>query len=713
MEKVTEDQQGRIAIALGIPESSVKKTIELLKDGATIPFIARYRKEATGALDEVQLANIQTKWEYYNDLIKRRIFIIETIEAQGKLTEVLKSQLLNCWEESALEDLYLPFKKTRKTKATIAKELGLEPLANKIFEQQTSDLKSTARKFLTKEVKSIEEALSGARDILAEQFNEDIALRNVIRKLFTANGKLISKVIRTKKEAAAKYEDYFDFEEAASKAPAHRILAINRGEQEGLLSIKLTIDTANAIAELKRRIVKRNATADCLQQLELALEDAYKRLLEPSIEREFKKLYKEKADDEAIRVFSENLKQLLLASPLGNQPILGIDPGFRTGCKVVALDEHGTFQYTTTIFPHPPQNKIEEAKQSILQLVNKYDVEAIAIGNGTAGKETYAVVQSISFPQKVAVFMVNESGASIYSASEIAREEFPDLDLTVRGAISIARRLMDPLSELVKIDAKSIGVGQYQHDVNQTKLKADLDLCVVSCVNKVGINLNTASEYVLRYVSGLSPALAKNIVAFRNEQGSFTNIKSLHKVPRMGAKAFEQSAGFLRIWNGEHPLDNTGVHPERYELVAKMAKDIGATIPDLIEQPELRALIQPKKYITDEVGLPTIQDILHELEKPGLDIRGAAKTFDFTEGINSIADVRVGMMVKGIINNVTKFGAFVDLGIKEAGLIHVSQLANRFVSDPLEVVKLNQEVNAKVIEVDIARKRIALSLKDS
>jgi uncharacterized protein len=706
------EQNRRIALALGITESSVNKTIELLQEGATIPFIARYRKEVTGALDEVQLANIQTKWAYYNALVKRRDFILDTIESQGKLTDTLKSQIVNCWEESVLEDLYLPYKKTRKTKATIAKELGLEPLANLILHQENRDVNHAARKFLTNDVKTIADALAGARDILAEQFNEDIALRNVIRKLFTANGKFISKVIKTKKEAAAKYEDYFDFEEIASKAPAHRVLAIYRGEQEGLLSVKLTIETTAALSELKRRIIKRNATADCIQQLEIALEDGYKRLLEPSIEREFKKTYKEKADEEAIRVFSENLKQLLLAAPLGNQAVLGIDPGFRTGCKVVALDQNGNYQSTTTIFPHPPQNKIEESKQTILQWVNQYNIEAIAIGNGTAGKETYSVIQSISFPQKVAIFMVNESGASIYSASETARAEFPDLDLTVRGAISIARRLMDPLSELVKIDPKSIGVGQYQHDVDPTKLKTDLDLCVVSCVNKVGVNLNTASEYVLRYVSGLSAALAKNIVTFRTEQGSFTNLKTLQKVPRMGAKAFEQSAGFLRIRNGENPLDNTGVHPERYDLVNKMAKDIGATIPDLIAQPALRALIHPKNYISDEVGLPTIQDIVRELEKPGLDIRGAAKTFDFTAGIDSINDIKVGMMVKGIVNNVTKFGAFVDLGIKEAGLIHVSQIANRFVQDPLEVVKLNQEVNAKVIAVDLARKRIVLSLKD-
>jgi len=528
MEKIADEQGSRIAIALGIPESSVRKTIELIKDGATIPFIARYRKEATGALDEVQLANIQSKWEHYNDLVKRRLFILETIEAQGKLNETLKAQLLNCWEESALEDLYLPYKKSRKTKATIAKELGLEPLANSIQHQEIREIKGTARKFLSKEVRSIEDALAGARDILAEQFNEDIALRNAIRKLFLANGKFIAKVIKSKKDVAIKYEDYFDYEEAAAKAPAHRVLAIYRGEQEGLLSVKLTVDADTAFSELKRRIIKRNASTDCMQQLEITIEDAYKRLLEPSIEREFKKMYKEQADEEAIRVFSENLKQLLLASPLGSQAILGIDPGFRTGCKVVALDEHGGYQYTTTIFPHPPQNKQDEAKQTILQLVDRFNIEAIAIGNGTAGKETYAVIQSIPFPKQVSVFMVNESGASIYSASEIAREEFPDLDLTVRGAISIARRLMDPLSELVKIDPKSIGVGQYQHDVNATKLKTDLDLCVVSCVNKVGINLNTASEYVLRYVSGLSPALAKNIVAFRNEQGSFTNLKTLN-----------------------------------------------------------------------------------------------------------------------------------------------------------------------------------------
>ena len=700
-----------ISKRLNLNTNQVAKTIELLESGATIPFIARYRKEATGSFDEVQIADINNAWNQLNELIKRRAFIIQTIEEQGQLTSTLKQQLENCWEEVELEDLYLPFKKKRKTKATVAKELGLEPLANLIWKQEIKDVKAEAKRFVKGEVQSYEEALQGAGDIIAERISEDTDARNLIRKLFRQKANFTAKVVKSKKEEAAKYSDYFDSEESASRAPAHRVLAMFRGEKEGLLRVKLSIDKDDAFFQLKRKYVKSWASYACREQLEAAITDAYARLLGPSIETEFRKIYKEKADEEAIRVFSENLKQLLLAPPLGNKRIMGIDPGFRTGCKVVCLDENGNLLENTTIYPHPPQIKQDEAQKTIEHLAHKYAIEAIAIGNGTAGKESYAFIKSINLGQHVEAFMVNESGASIYSASEIARKEFPDHDITVRGAVSIARRLMDPLSELVKIDPKSIGVGQYQHDVNPTKLKADLDRCVESCVNLVGINLNTASEHVLTYISGLGPTLAKNIVEYRLEHGSFESIEQLKNVPRMGEKAFEQSAGFLRIRDGKNPLDNTGVHPERYTLVKQMAKDLLTDIPSLIQNVELRKSIQPNKYINAEVGLPTIVDILEELAKPGLDIRGAAKTFEFTPGVNSIEDLRVGMMVNGIINNVTKFGAFVDIGIKATGLIHISQLADRFVKDPLDVVKLNQEVNAKVIEVDTNRKRISLSLK--
>ncbi|MEZ5024498.1 MAG: Tex-like N-terminal domain-containing protein, partial [Chitinophagales bacterium] len=551
-----------------------------------------------------------------NELIKRRAFIIQTIEEQGQLTKDLKQQLENCWEEVELEDLYLPYKKKRKTKATVAKELGLEPLANLIWKQEIKDVKGEARRFVKGEVTSSDQALEGARDIIAERISEDTDARNLIRKLFRQKANFSAKVVKSKKEEAAKYSDYFDSEESASRAPAHRVLAMLRGEKEGLLRVKLSVDKEDAFFQLKRKYVKSWASYACREQLEAAITDAYARLLGPGIETEFRKIYKEKADEEAIRVFSENLKQLLLAPPLGNKRIMGIDPGFRTGCKVVCLDEHGNLLENTTIYPHPPQNKQEEAQKTIEHLAHKYELEAIAIGNGTAGKESYAFIKSINLGKQVEAFMVNESGASIYSASEIARKEFPDHDITVRGAVSIARRLMDPLSELVKIDPKSIGVGQYQHDVNQTKLKADLDRCVESCVNLVGINLNTASEHVLTYISGLGPTLAKNIVDYRAEHGSFEAIEQLKNVPRMGEKAFEQSAGFLRIRDGKNPLDNTGVHPERYSLVKIMAKDLRTDVPSLIQNGELRKTIQPNKYINTEVGLPTINDILAELAKP-------------------------------------------------------------------------------------------------
>ena len=697
---------------LSLPISSVKNTIDLIDGGATIPFISRYRKEATGSLNEVEISNIDFAWKELNEIIRRKEFVLQTIKEQNKLTPKLKQQIDGCWDPILLEDIYLPYKKKRKTRAVMAKEKGLEPLANLILEQREKNIESRAKYHINDQVSSIDEALAGARDIIAEFINEDNHARKQIRKVYDRTAKLESKVIAKKKVEAEKYTDYFSYEEAAYKVPAHRLLAVLRGEKEGLLRVKISIDKEEAYYKLDNIFIRKDASRSCGEQIQLAITDAYDRLLSSSIETEYRNLYKAKADEEAIRVFAENLKQLLLAAPLGSKKIMGVDPGFRSGCKVVCLDENGMLLYNSVIYPHPPQMRVEETKTDIEHLVAKYGIEAIAIGNGTAGKETYALLKSIKFNEKVDLFMVNESGASIYSASEIAREEFPDHDLTVRGAVSIGRRLMDPLSELVKIDPKSIGVGQYQHDVNQVKLKDNLTRCVESCVNAVGINLNTASKHVLTYVSGLGPTIANNIVTYREENGSFKKIETLKKVPRMGAKAFEQCAGFLRIRDGGNPLDNTGVHPERYKLVNKMAKDLGVKLDMLIADKQSRDRIELSRYVNDEVGKPTLKDILAELEKPGLDIRGAAQTFEFTPGINSISDVKVGMQVNGIINNVTKFGAFVDIGIKESGLIHKSQMANRFVSDPMEVVKLNQKVFARVIDVDEGRKRISLSIKD-
>ncbi len=700
-----------LANTLSLPKKSIDNTIQLLEDGASIPFISRYRKEVTGSLDEVQIADISKAWKDYNELIKRKEFVIQTIQEQGKLTPALKNKIDNCWEANILEDIYLPFKKKRKTRATIAKEKGLSDLAEIIWRQDNTKLERAAKTFLNKDVQTIEDALQGARDILAERINEGAPARERVRKLFRNTAWIESKLVKKKKDEAIKYKDYFDYKESLKRAAAHRILAVFRAEKEGFLKTKITVEEDEALHALERLVIQRNAGYEAEDQLKRTIKDAYNRLLQPSIESEFRKEYKDKADVDAISVFVENLKQLLLAAPLGSKSTLGIDPGFRSGCKVVCLDKQGSLQYNTTIFPHPPQNNRQEAEARISNLIAKYKIEAIAIGNGTAGKETYAFVKRIPAASSVEVYMVNENGASIYSASEIARKEFPDYDLTVRGAVSIGRRLMDPLSELVKIDPKSIGVGQYQHDVNQTKLKENLTLCVESCVNAVGINLNTASEHVLAYVSGLGPTIAKNIVEYRNEHGAFTKIETLKKVPRMGAKSFEQCAGFLRIRDGVNPLDNTGVHPERYSLVKKMAKDHAKNIEQLISDKSKVQAINKHDYVSESVGLPTIHDIINELLKPGLDIRGSAKTFDFTEGVQSIEDVKTGMRIKGVVNNITKFGAFVDIGIKEAGLIHISQMSDSFVKDPLEVLKLNQEVNAKVIEVDVQRKRISLSLK--
>ena len=698
-----------ISDELGITPQRVENTLELLKDGATIPFIARYRKEVTGSLDEVQIAGIQQKEKKLEELEKRRESIINSIEEQGKLTDELRQRIEQTYNATVLEDLYLPYKRKRKTRASKAKEKGLEPLANMLLLQRSNDVEDLAAKFLTEEVTSITDALQGARDIIAERINEDEKARNKVRYAFKRGAIIKSKVARGKEEEGKKFKDYFKYEEVLQRIPSHRYLAIRRGEEEGFLRVSIAPNEEKVLYQLERLFVLGQNEAS--QQVKMTIEDAYKRLLAPSIETEFRNLAKEKADEEAISVFADNLRQLLLSPPLGQKRVMGIDPGFRTGCKVVCLDDNGNLLNNHTVYPHPPQSSERKAIMDLKHLVRHYNMEAIAVGNGTAGRETLALCQQIDFGKPLLVFMVNESGASIYSASEIAREEFPDQDLTVRGAVSIGRRLMDPLAELVKIDPKSIGVGQYQHDVNQTQLRESLDRVVESCVNSVGINLNTASQHLLTYVSGLGSALAKNIVTYRAENGAFSNRIALKKVPRLGAKAFEQAAGFLRIREGGNPLDNTAVHPESYHIVEKMAKDLEVTIQSLIEQPDLRKNINLKQYVSDSIGLPTLNDIIQELAKPGLDPRGEAKTFEFAN-IKTIEDLKEGMIVPGIVTNITKFGAFVDIGIKESGLVHVSQLANRFVKNPADVVKLQQKVQVKVIQIDLNRKRIQLSMKE-
>jgi uncharacterized protein len=699
-----------ITEGLNLSRKSVSNTVSLLKEGATIPFIARYRKEATGALDEVSIADIQNELKKLEELEKRKETILKSIEEQGKLTDDLRKRIQDTWDSTTLEDLYLPYKKKRKTRASVARELGLEPLAKAIFEQRNDNLETLAGQFVTEEVPDIEAALQGARDIIAEWINEDEKARNRIRFLFKKEAVIRSKVARNKEEEGAKYRDYFEYAESLNRCPSHRMLAIRRGEEEGFLRVSIGPEEEDAIFLLERQILKNNNASGL--QVKAAIEDCYKRLLGPSIETEFRKISKEKADEEAIKVFAENLRQLMLSPPLGQKSVMGIDPGFRTGCKVVCLDKGGKLLYDTAIYPHPPQKDVFGAKETLLELVHKYNIEAIAVGNGTAGRETMGLCRSVDFNQTVEVFMVNESGASIYSASAIAREEFPSHDVTVRGAVSIGRRLMDPLAELVKIDAKSIGVGQYQHDVNQAHLKDSLDRVVESCVNSIGINLNTASKHLLTYISGLGPTLAQNIVDFRDENGLFASRAQLKKVPRMGDKAFEQCAGFLRIRNGKNPLDNTAVHPETYAIVKQMATDMGCKVEDLINNDTLRNQIDPNRYQTETVGLPTLKDIMSELAKPGLDPRGSAKSFQFAEHVKTIEDLEVGMIIPGIITNITNFGAFVDIGIKAGGLVHISQLANKFVKNPADVVSLQQEVQVKVMDIDIARGRVALSMKD-
>ncbi len=700
-----------IGKAIGVRQKHfIENTIELFKEGATVPFISRYRKERTGSMDEVQIGQVKDLIQKFEELEKRRGTIIKAIEEQGKLTDFLKNRLEGTYNLTELEDMYLPYKKKRKTRASKAKELGLEPLANLIFEQKAHAVNQTARKFVKGGVANIEDALQGARDIIAERINEDENARNKARNVFKRSAMIRSKLVRGKEEEGSKYKDYFKYEEPLKRCPSHRLLAIRRAEEEGILRVYVKPEDDDVLIPLERQFIRRDG--ETAEQLELAVKDSYKRLLGPSIENEYRNLSKDKADEEAIQVFAENLRQLLLAAPLGQKRVLALDPGFRSGCKLVCLNEQGMLVKNTNIYPHPPQSDEFTAGNVVKDLVRQYEIEAIAIGNGTASRETERFINAIKFDRKVDVFMVNENGASIYSASEIAREEFPTQDITVRGAVSIGRRLLDPLAELVKIDAKSIGVGQYQHDVNQPLLKKRLDTVVESCVNAVGINVNTASKHLLTYVSGLGEKLAQNIVEYRDENGAFSSRKALMKVPRMGSKAYEQAAGFLRIRDGKHPLDNTAVHPEAYSIVEKMAKDANCSVSELIKNSVIRKSIRLQEYVSKTIGLPTLQDIIKELDKSGLDPRGEAKTFHFTEGINSIGDVREGMIVSGIISNITKFGAFVDIGIKESGLIHVSQMANRYVSDPMEVVKLEQHVEAKVMSVDLARKRIQLSLRD-
>ena len=698
-----------IAERLALPLRKVQNTVALLAEGATVPFIARYRKEATGSLDEVQISDIKSQRQKLEDLEKRRQSILNSIEEQGKLTDSLRQRIEATYDLTQLEDLYLPYKRKRKTRASAAREKGLEPLAQVLFTQGNDHPMSLAKGFLSEEVPSVEEALQGARDIIAEWINEDENIRNRVRQTFRREALIRAKVARGKKEEGAKYRDYFDFSEPLKKCPSHRLLAIRRGEEEGILRVSIGPEEEEVIYQMERMILKgKSASTD---EVKTALEDSYKRLLGPSIETEFRNLSKEKADEEAIQVFTDNLRELLLAAPLGENRVLAIDPGYRTGCKVVCLDQSGHLLHHSTIYPHPPQAQEVAAMDKIQELCRRFKIEAIAVGNGTAGRETLAFCGKLQFDQATEIFMVNESGASIYSASEIAREEFPDKDVTVRGAVSIGRRLMDPLAELVKIDPKSIGVGQYQHDVNQTRLKESLDRVVESCVNSIGINLNTASKHLLTYVSGLGPTLAQNIVVYRTENGGFTSRAQLKKVARMGEKAFEQAAGFLRIRDARNPLDNTAVHPESYRLVENMAKDLGASVSDLISQEDLRRKIPLQQYISEQVGLPTLKDILSELEKPGLDPRGKAQAFEFAQGIHSMEDLQVGMILPGLITNVTNFGAFVDIGIKQDGLVHISQLADTFVKNPADIVRVQQEIKVRVMEVDIARKRVSLSMK--
>ena len=702
----------KITAELSLQLWQVTNVVSLLDEGATIPFLARYRKERTGTLDEVVIASIRDRIGQLRDLDKRRDAILESIKEQGLLTSELEQKIVNAETMSVLEDLYLPFKPKRKTKATVAKAKGLEPLAKIIFNQQPGDVDDKAEAYISDEkgVGNTDEALAGARDIIAEWVSEHDVARSRMRQLFEREAFISSKVMRGKKEDGQKYENWFEFSEPLSKAPSHRILAMLRGSDEGILKIKVEPEEQRAIDQLDRLFVKGNTPA--AQQVKKAVADSYDRLLQPSMETECLQKAKERADLDAIKVFAENIRQLLLSPPLGEKNVLAIDPGFRTGCKVVCLDKHGTLLHNETIYPHPPQSEFKQAMAKIQNLVASYKIEAIAIGNGTAGRETEFFIQKIPFNKEVIALMVNESGASVYSASSVAREEFPEYDITVRGAVSIGRRLMDPLAELVKIDPKSIGVGQYQHDVNQTQLKKSLEDTVVSCVNAVGVELNTASKELLTHVSGLGPVLAKNIIDYRTKNGGFKSRKELLKVTRFGEKAFEQAAGFIRIRDAANPLDQSAVHPEAYPVVEKMVKKLGCTINELMSSEELRKKLKLEEFITETIGLPTLTDIMLELSKPGRDPRKKFDVFEFDKSVRNIDDVVVGMVLPGIVTNITAFGAFVDIGVHQDGLVHISQMTDRFIKDPNEAVSLNMKVQVKVLEVDKARKRISLSMKN-
>lgn len=701
----------RISDLLNINIKYVDNTLELLDSGCTIPFISRYRKERTGGLDEVQITQIYELNERMKETAKRKETIIKTISEQGKLTPELEKRINECWEPEVLEDIYMPYKPKRRTRAQVARENGLEPLATIIMLQRDSAPETTARRFINENVKSEEDAIKGALDIIAENVSEDERSRSQLRNAFRRGARITSKVIKSKADTdeAAKYSDYFDFSEPLKRCSSHRLLAMRRGEKDGILRVSISADDEECVEKLKRLFVR--GYGRCSTLVGEAVADSFKRLLKPSIETEFATLSKENADGDAIAVFAENLRQLLLAAPLGQKRVMGIDPGFRTGCKVVCLDEQGNLLHHEAIFPHPPRNEQIEASTQIKEMVKKYGVEAIAIGNGTASRETDRFVKTLGLADSIQVFTVSEDGASVYSASKTAREEFPDKDVTVRGAVSIGRQLMDPLAELVKIDPKSIGVGQYQHDVDQAKLKKSLDLTVESCVNSVGVNLNTASKHLLTYVSGLGPTLAQNIIDYRTANGAFSSRSQLLKVPRLGPSAFEQSAGFLRIPDAKNPLDNTAVHPESYKIVEKMAKDCGCSVAELIKDKDKRKSIRLDRYVSEKVGMPTLTDIMAELEKPGRDPREQLEEFEFDPNVSTPDDLVEGMVLPGIVTNITNFGAFVDIGVHQDGLVHISQLADRYVSDPTQVVKLHQHVMVKVIEVDRRRNRISLSMK--
>ncbi|MFO8022427.1 MAG: Tex family protein [Perlabentimonas sp.] len=698
-----------ISKELNLAAKQVLNTIKLLNESSTVPFISRYRKEQTGSLDEVEITNIRDRLDKLVELEKRKETVLSTIDEQDKLTDELRKRIEECYDPIELEDIYLPYKPKRRTRATIAKEKGLEPLAEVIMKQIERDIEGFAQRFINDDVPTVEDALAGARDIIAEWLSESEKARNIVRRHFRKGASIRSKVVKGKETEGAKFSDYFAWEEPVNKCASHRFLAMRRGQTEGFLRVSITPPADDVMDELSRAFVKSNSEA--ADHIDFAIEDGYKRLIEPSIENEFTAELKEKADDEAIRVFADNLRQLLLAAPLGQKNVLAIDPGYRTGCKVVCLDSQGNLKHNETIYPHAPQKESGKAMSKISALVDSYKIDAIAIGNGTASRETESFVKRIRFNRDIQVFMVSEDGASIYSASAVAREEFPEYDVTVRGAASIGRRLMDPLAELVKIDPKSIGVGQYQHDVDQGKLKQGLDTVVESCVNHVGVNLNTASKHLLTYISGLGPQLAKNIVDYRRENGDFTSRKELKKVARLGEKAFEQSAGFLRITNAKNPLDNSAVHPESYHVVEQMAKNLDCKVDELLKDEELRKKININNYVSDKIGLPTLKDIMKELSKPGRDPRQGIKVFEFAEGIFSIDDLVPGMTLPGIVTNITNFGAFVDVGVKQDGLVHISQMADRFISNPNDVVKLHQHVMVKVLEVDASRKRIQLTMK--